>query len=141
MVGPVCVKHTDFRHGWISVFLILKILLYMLKILDCHSKPERIIQCRKFCFRHILEAIKYLHICRFLEVCNQCLRLCLICDTGINRIYNVLPDCLHLLLCHITLNHISCSCLDDRCLLLVQKLNTLLRRIRTLIELSRKIFL
>ena len=141
MVRPVCVEHTDLCHRRISVFLILKILLYMFKILDCHSKSEGIIQCLQLCLWHILEAIKDLHICRFLEVCNQSLRLCLVCDTGINRVYNILPNCLHLLFCHITLYYISCSCLDDRCLLLVQKLDTLLCRIRTLIKLSRKIFL
>ena len=45
MVRPVCIKHTDLCHRWISVFFVLEIVLYMLKILDCHSKSEGIIQC------------------------------------------------------------------------------------------------
>ena len=41
MVGPVGIKHSDFRDCRVSVLLLLKIILDVLEVLERHGKPKR----------------------------------------------------------------------------------------------------
>ena len=40
MVRPVSIQNTDLGHGWITLLLVLKIVLDMKEILECHSKVQ-----------------------------------------------------------------------------------------------------
>ena len=44
VIGPVGIKYADLRHGRITFFIVLKIILNMEEIFKCHGKTKRVIK-------------------------------------------------------------------------------------------------
>ena len=112
----------------------------MKEILECHGKAERIIQLLQFILRHVLESVKHGDISRVIKYRDQGIRFLLCCFSGINRVDAVLLDGFKFLIRNISLDHIGGRHPDDRSLILIDETDALLRRIRSLVELSGKIF-
>ena len=140
VIGPVSIQHTDFRHRRVSVFFRLVVILDMQKIFKSHRKSERTIQFFQICLCHICKSVKNLYVRRLFKYRDQGLRLLQSCLSGIYRIDTVVFHSLKLFLCQRSLDHIGCCCTDHRILIFFDKPDTLLRRIRSLIKLSRQIF-
>ena len=138
VIWPVCIENSDLGHGWISLLLTLEIVLDVKEILECHGKSKWVIKLLKICLCHVLESVKYMNIGWLRELCNQSLRNLHTAYSWINRVYTVVHDSLHLLVCHVARKYICCGSLDNRLLILCKKLYTLLCWIGSLIELTWK---
>ena len=59
VVGPVGIKHSDFRDCRVSVLLLLKIILDVLEVLERHGKPKRTIQISQRILVHIRQSFRH----------------------------------------------------------------------------------
>ena len=119
MVGPIGVKHSDFRDCRVSVLLILKIILNVLEILEGHGKSKRTVKLSQRVLVHIRKSIKTSYIGRFLKRLHQRLRLLKPCFPGIYRIDAVTFDLVKLTVRNGSNQQIGDGCLDDRLLVLL----------------------
>ena len=107
VVRPVGIQHTDFRHGRVSFFFLLEIILNVQEILKGHGKAQRIIEIFQLLLLQSGKSIQNLHILRFLKIIRQRFRLFQSGFSGIHRINAVGFDGFKLLPAHFTFNHIG----------------------------------
>ena len=138
MVRPVRIQHTDLCHRGISVLLALKVVLDVLEVLECHGKSQGIIELPELLLFQVLKPVKDLDICRLVKFCHKGLRLVHTGLPGIHRVDAVMFDCLKLLIRQFSPDHIGGCGADNRLLIFLYKLYTLLGRVRSLVKLSRE---
>ncbi len=119
VVGPVGVKHPDFRDSRVSVLLILKIILDVLEILERHGKPKRTIQLPQRVLIHVRKSVKASDISGFLKRLHECLGLLEPCFPGIHRIDAVAFYLVELTVRNGSNQQIGDGCLDDGLLVLL----------------------
>ena len=119
MIGPIGVKHANFRHGRVALLVPFEIILDMNKITEGHGQIERVIECLKLCLRHIDKAVKNSDILRLLKALYQRFGLFKACLTGIHRIDTMLFNRGKLLLADIPLDGIGNCRADHRLLIFI----------------------
>ena len=139
VVGPVCIEHADLGDRRITVLIICKIVLDEFKVLKCHRQVELCVELHQRTIFHVLEAFHRLDGIRLLIIFLQSLRLCLIRQTGIDRVDCVRLDLLHVVIRDRANDHVGCRGADSRILTLVKEADTLLCGVCPLVELSRKV--
>ena len=140
VIRPVSIQYPDLCHGRITLFFVSEVVLDMQKILECHSKIQRIIKSVKISFCHIFKPFKDLYVFRFREYSYQSLWFLQTCFSGIYRVDAVMFDGFKLFICYFSFYYISSCRTNDRAGIPIQKLYALNSRICSLIKLSRKVF-
>ena len=140
VIRPVRIKHADLCHRRIAVFLAFVIILDMKEVPECHGEAERIIEFLHLILRHVLESVKHGDISRIVKYRDKGVRFPGRRFSGIDRVDAVFLDGLEFRIGNAAFDHIGGRHPDNRRLILIDKTDALLRRIRSLIELSGKIF-
>ena len=140
VIGPVCVQHTDLRHGRVAFFLLPEIILDVFEILEGHGQIQGSIQLLQCLILHLCKPVKNLHICGLIKYGDERIRLLQAGLSGIHRVDAVIFDLLKLLICQCSFYYIGDCSLDHRLLVFFQKLYALNSRICPLVELSRQEF-
>ncbi len=75
MIRPVGIQYTDFRHGGLTAFFRLIIILNMEEVPEGHCQSKAFIQFMNLLLFHLAKAVKNRHVRRFFIVCDKGVRL------------------------------------------------------------------
>ena len=136
MVGPIGIHHPDLRNGGVPFFLVLKIGLQELQIIQVHGKAQSVQQTGKSLLVQRDKPFHRGHMVGGIVVLRQRRGLIQIGLSGLHRVHQKLLDLLQLCSGQVPGQKIDFCRSHHRPLSAADELHTLGRRIRPLVKLS-----
>ena len=136
VVAPVGINHAQLRHARVTVLFVAEIIAAEREVFKRHGKAHGAVIFSKLLVAPGDHARDALNVCRHIDLHVKRLRLFHRCQTGFDRVHDVVLNLLHFLFGKVALNGDHFCISDLRALALRQELYALGSGIRTLVVLT-----